>query len=118
MHWFGFSLNLITLLALSVVVGILVDDAIVETENIVRHLRMGKKPIDAASDAAAEPGTAAIATSLPLAAVFVPLSFMPGIAGRFFREIGPTAPPAVILQLLTAPPRNPLLAPSSPPPPG
>src|SRR3546814_2309969 len=91
MHWFGFSLNLITLLALSVVVGILVDDAIVEIENIVRHLRMGKKPIDAARDAAAEIGTAVIATSLTLAAVFVPVAFMPGIAGKFFREFGWTA---------------------------
>src|SRR3546814_7236604 len=102
MHWFGFSLNLITLLALSVVVGILVDDAIVEIENIVRHLRMGKKPIDAARDAAAEIGTAVIATSLTLAAVFVPVAFMPGIAGKFFREFGWTAATAVMFSLLVA----------------
>src|SRR5690606_30413228 len=110
MHWFGFSLNLITLLALSVVVGILVDDAIVEIENIVRHLRMGKHPIDAARDAAAEIGTAVIATSLTLAAVFVPVAFMPGIAGKFFREFGWTAATAVMFSLLVARLLTPMMA--------
>ncbi|GAB3311667.1 efflux RND transporter permease subunit [Luteimonas notoginsengisoli] len=110
MHWFGFSLNLITLLALSVVVGILVDDAIVEIENIVRHLRMGKTPIDAARDAAAEIGTAVIATSLTLAAVFVPVAFMPGIAGKFFREFGWTAATAVMFSLLVARLLTPMMA--------
>jgi multidrug efflux pump subunit AcrB len=110
MHWFGFSLNLITLLALSVVVGILVDDAIVEIENIVRHLRMGKAPIDAARDAAAEIGTAVIATSLTLAAVFVPVAFMPGIAGKFFREFGWTAATAVMFSLLVARLLTPMMA--------
>ena len=110
MHWFGFSLNLITLLALAVVVGILVDDAIVEVENIVRHLRMGKKPIDAARDAAAEIGTAVIATSLTLAAVFVPVAFMPGIAGKFFREFGWTAATAVMFSLLVARLLTPMMA--------
>jgi len=110
MHWFGFSLNLITLLALSVVVGILVDDAIVEIENIVRHLRMGKTPIDAARDAAAEIGTAVIATSLTLAAVFVPVAFMPGIAGKFFREFGWTAATAVLFSLLVARLLTPMMA--------
>jgi len=110
MHWFGFSLNLITLLALSVVVGILVDDAIVEIENIVRHLGMGKKPLDAARDAAAEIGTAVIATSLTLAAVFVPVAFMPGIAGKFFREFGWTAATAVMFSLLVARLLTPMMA--------
>ena len=110
MHWFGFSLNLITLLALAVVVGILVDDAIVEIENIVRHLRMGKHPIDAARDAAAEIGTAVIATSLTLAAVFVPVAFMPGIAGKFFREFGWTAATAVMFSLLVARLLTPMMA--------
>ena len=110
MHWFGFSLNLITLLALSVVVGILVDDAIVEIENIVRHLRMGKPPIEAARDAAAEIGTAVIATSLTLAAVFVPVAFMPGIAGKFFREFGWTAATAVMFSLLVARLLTPMMA--------
>ncbi|MBN6149764.1 efflux RND transporter permease subunit [Xanthomonas sp. AmX2] len=110
MYWFGFSLNLITLLALSVVVGILVDDAIVEIENIVRHLRMGKPPLEAARDAAAEIGTAVIATSLTLAAVFVPVAFMPGIAGKFFREFGWTAATAVLFSLLVARLLTPMMA--------
>lgn len=110
MHWFGFTLNLITLLALSVVVGILVDDAIVEIENIVRHLRMGKPPLEAARDAAAEIGTAVIATSLTLAAVFVPVAFMPGIAGKFFREFGWTAATAVLFSLLVARLLTPMMA--------
>ena len=110
MYWFGFSLNLITLLALSVVVGILVDDAIVEIENIVRHLRMGKPPLEAARDAAEEIGTAVIATSLTLAAVFVPVAFMPGIAGKFFREFGWTAATAVLFSLLVARLLTPMMA--------
>jgi multidrug efflux pump subunit AcrB len=107
---FGFTLNLITLLALSVVVGILVDDAIVEIENIVRHLRMGKSPLDAARDAADEIGTAVIATSLTLAAVFVPVAFMPGIPGKFFREFGWTAATAVVFSLLVARLLTPMMA--------
>ena len=110
MHWFGFSLNLITLLALSVVVGVLVDDAIVEIENIVRHLRMGKSPMVAARDAADEIGTAVIATSLTLAAVFVPVAFMPGIPGKFFREFGWTAATAVLFSLLVARLLTPMMA--------
>jgi multidrug efflux pump subunit AcrB len=110
MHIFGFSLNLITLLALSVVVGILVDDAIVEVENIVRHLRMGKPPLQAARDAADEIGVAVIATSLTLAAVFVPVAFMPGIAGKFFREFGWTAATAVMFSLLVARLLTPMMA--------
>lgn len=106
----GFSLNIITLLALSVVVGILVDDAIVEIENIVRHLGMGKSPLQAARDAAQEIGTAVIATSMTLAAVFVPVAFMPGIAGKFFREFGWTAATAVIFSLLVARLLTPMMA--------
>ncbi len=110
MYLFNFSLNLITLLALSVVVGILVDDAIVEVENIVRHLRMGKPPLQAARDAADEIGIAVIATSLTLAAVFVPVAFMPGIAGKFFREFGWTAATAVMFSLLVARLLTPMMA--------
>lgn len=108
--WLGFSLNIITLLALSVVVGILVDDAIVEIENIVRHLRMGKKPLEAAREAATEIGTAVIATSMTLTAVFVPVAFMPGIAGKFFREFGWTAATAVLFSLLVARLLTPVMA--------
>ncbi|MEO8160628.1 MAG: efflux RND transporter permease subunit, partial [Arenimonas sp.] len=110
MYLFGFTLNIITLLALSVVVGILVDDAIVEIENIVRHLRMGKSPMQAAIDAADEIGTAVIATSLTLAAVFVPVAFMPGIAGKFFLEFGWTAATAVMFSLLVARLLTPMMA--------
>ncbi|MBS7456028.1 efflux RND transporter permease subunit [Coralloluteibacterium stylophorae] len=110
MYVFGFTLNIITLLALSVVVGILVDDAIVEIENIVRHLRMGKPPLEAAREAAGEIGNAVIATSLTLAAVFVPVAFMPGIAGKFFREFGWTAATAVLFSLLVARLLTPMMA--------
>ncbi|MGY1519612.1 efflux RND transporter permease subunit [Luteimonas sp. A482] len=102
MYWFGFSLNMITLLALAVVVGILVDDAIVEVENIDRHLRMGKTPKQAALEAADEIGLAVVATSCTLAAVFIPVAFMPGIPGKFFREFGWTAASAVLFSLLVA----------------
>jgi multidrug efflux pump subunit AcrB len=110
MYFMGFSLNLISLLALAVVVGILVDDAIVEIENIVRHLKMGKSPIDAARDAADEIGVAVIATSITLGAVFEPVAFMPGIPGKFFREFGWTAAIAVLFSLLVARLLTPMMA--------
>ncbi|MFY2762782.1 efflux RND transporter permease subunit [Arenimonas sp. MALMAid1274] len=106
----GFSLNMITLLALAVVVGILVDDAIVEVENIDRHLAMGKSPKVAATDAADEIGLAVIATSATLAAVFVPVAFMPGIAGKFFLEFGWTAATAVLFSLMVARLLTPMMA--------
>jgi multidrug efflux pump subunit AcrB len=110
MHWLGFSLNLLTLLALAVVIGILVDDAIVEVENVSRHRAMGKTPMQAAIDASDEIGTAVIATSATLAAVFVPVAFMPGIVGKFFREFGWTAAAAVLFSLLVARLLTPMLA--------
>lgn len=110
MWLFGFSLNLVTLLALAAVVGILVDDAIVEVENIDRHLGMGKTPKAAATDAADEIGLAVIATSATLAAVFVPVAFMPGIAGKFFLEFGWTAATAVLFSLLVARLLTPMMA--------
>jgi len=110
MWLFGFSLNLITLLALAVVVGILVDDAIVEVENIDRHLAMGKSPKQAAIDAADEIGLAVIATSMTLAAVFIPVAFMPGIPGKFFREFGWTAATAVLFSLAVARMLTPMMA--------
>ena len=88
---FGFSINIVTLLALSLVIGILVDDAIVEVENIVRHLRMGKTPYQAAMEAADEIGLAVIATTFTLIAVFLPTAFMSGIPGKFFKQFGWTA---------------------------
>ncbi|GAB2504195.1 efflux RND transporter permease subunit [Arenimonas alkanexedens] len=106
----GFSLNMITLLALAVVVGILVDDAIVEVENIDRHLAMGKSPKVAATEAADEIGLAVIATSATLAAVFIPVAFMPGIAGKFFLEFGWTAATAVMFSLMVARLLTPMMA--------
>lgn len=102
MYLQGFSVNLVTLLALSLVVGILVDDAIVEVENIVRHLRMGKSPYQAAMEAADEIGLAVIATTFTLIAVFLPTAFMSGIAGRFFKQFGWTASLAVFASLVVA----------------
>jgi multidrug efflux pump subunit AcrB len=106
----GFSLNILTLLALSLVVGILVDDAIVEVENIVRHLRMGKKPKEAAMDAAIEIGLAVVATTLTIVAVFVPVAFMSGIAGEFFGPFSFTVVVAVLFSLLVARTLTPMMA--------
>jgi len=102
MYYFEFSLNVVTLLALSLVIGILVDDAIVEVENIVRHQRMGKKPYQAAIEAADEIGMAVIATTFSLVAVFLPTAFMSGIAGRFFKQFGWTAALAILASLVVA----------------
>ncbi|MBB4351719.1 multidrug efflux pump subunit AcrB [Rhizobium cellulosilyticum] len=110
MYLFGFSLNIITLLALSLVVGILVDDAIVEIENIARHLRMGKKPLDAAMEAANEIGLAVIATTFTLVAVFLPTAFMSGIPGLLFRQFGITAAVAVLASLVVARLLTPMMA--------
>lgn len=110
MYWFGFSLNVVTLLALTLVVGILVDDAIVEIENIVRHLRMGKKPINAATDAAEEIGMAVIATTFTLIAVFLPTAFMSGISGMIFKQFGWTAVLSIFFSLLVARFLTPMMA--------
>jgi multidrug efflux pump subunit AcrB len=110
MYYLDFSLNVLTLLSLALVVGILVDDAIVEIENIVRHLRMGKSPYQASMDAATEIGLAVIATTLTLVAVFLPTAFMGGIAGKFFRQFGITAAVAVFASLLVARMLTPVMA--------
>ncbi len=106
----GYTLNILTLLALSLVVGILVDDAIVEVENIVRHLRMGKKPMEAAMDAAIEIGLAVVATTLTICAVFIPVAFMSGIAGEFFGPFSFTVVVAVLCSLLVARTLTPMMA--------
>ncbi|GGX14718.1 ACR family transporter [Pigmentiphaga litoralis] len=110
MYVLGFSINVISLLALSLVVGILVDDAIVEVENIVRHLRMGKSPYDAAMEAADEIGLAVIATTFTLIAVFLPTAFMSGVAGKFFKQFGWTASLAVFASLVVARVLTPMMA--------
>ncbi|PNK60723.1 efflux RND transporter permease subunit [Psychrobacter sp. FDAARGOS_221] len=110
MYLFDFSLNLISLLALSLVVGVLVDDAIVEVENIMRHLRMGKTPYQAAMEAADEIGLAVIATTFTLIAVFLPTAFMSGVVGQFFRQFGWTAAIAIFASLLVARLITPMMA--------
>ncbi|HZF25634.1 MAG TPA: efflux RND transporter permease subunit [Steroidobacteraceae bacterium] len=102
MQWMGFTLNQISLLALSLVAGVLVDDAIVEIENIVRHMRIGKSGYKAALDAADEIGLAVVATSATIIAVFLPVSFMPGITGQYFIQFGLTVAAAVFFSLLVA----------------
>ena len=109
MVWLGFTLNIVTLLALSLVIGILVDDAIVEVENIVRHLRIGKSPYQAALEASDEIGLAVIATTFTLIAVFLPTAFMSGIAGKFFKQFGWTASIAVFMSLVVARVLTPML---------
>jgi hydrophobe/amphiphile efflux-1 (HAE1) family protein len=106
----GFSLNLVTLLAITLSTGILVDDAIVEIENIERHIQMGKSPYNAAMEAADEIGLAVVAISLTIVAMFMPASFMPGIAGQFFKQFGITVSVQVLFSLLVARLVTPMLA--------
>ena len=105
-----FSLNLVSLLAITIVTGILVDDAIVEIENIVRHMQMGKSPYRAALEAADEIGLAVIAITTTIIAVFTPVSFMGGIAGQYFKQFGLVVAAAVFFSLLVARLITPLLA--------
>ena len=110
MQWMGFSLNMVSLLALSLVSGVLVDDAIVEIENIMRHLRMGKSAYRAAMDAADEIGLAVVATTIVIVAVFVPVSFMGGVVGQYFIQFGLTVAIATIFSLFVARFITPVLA--------
>ncbi len=110
MELLGFTLNNISLLALSLVAGILVDDAIVEIENIVRHMRMGKTAFQASLDAADEIGLAVVATTMAIVAVFLPVGFMGGIPGQFFKQFGLTVVFAVLFSLLVARMLTPLIA--------
>jgi multidrug efflux pump subunit AcrB len=109
-YLFGYTLNTVTLLSLALVVGVLVDDAIVEIENISRHLRMGKTPMQAALEAADEIGMAVIATTFSLVAVFLPTAFMGGIPGKFFKQFGWTAVLAILASLLVARLLTPMMA--------
>ena len=112
--WFmdlmGFSLNSLSLLALSLVAGVLVDDAIVEIENIVRHMRMGKTAYQASIDAADEIGLAVLATTMAIVAVFLPVGLMPGISGQFFKNFGLTVVVAVLTSLAVARLITPMIA--------
>jgi HAE1 family hydrophobic/amphiphilic exporter-1 len=106
----GFSLNLVTLLALTLVIGILVDDAIVEIENIEKRVARGARPFQAALEGADAIGLAVVATTMAIVVVFTPVSFMPGIAGQFFKEFGLTVSVAVLFSLLVARLVTPLMA--------
>ena len=110
MKLFGFSLNMITLLALTLVVGILVDDAIVEIENIEKRVARGARPYQAALEGADAIGLAVVATTMAIVVVFTPVSFMGGIPGQFFREFGLTVSVAVLFSLLVARLVTPLMA--------
>ncbi len=110
MYLFGFTINVVTLLSLSLVIGILVDDAIVEIENIIRHLQMGKTPYQAAMEAADEIGLAVIATTFTLIAVFLPTAFMTGVVGKFFVQFGWSAAIAVFFSLVVARMLTPMMA--------
>jgi multidrug efflux pump subunit AcrB len=110
MDMMGFTLNGLSLLALSLVAGVLVDDAIVEIENIVRHMRMGKTAYQAAIDAADEIGLAVVATTFSIVAVFLPVGLMPGISGQFFKNFGLTVVAAVLLSLAVARLVTPMIA--------
>jgi hydrophobe/amphiphile efflux-1 (HAE1) family protein len=110
MQWFGFTLNQMSLLALCLITGVLVDDAIVEIENITRHMKMGKSGYKAAMDAADEIGLAVVACSMAIIAVFLPVSFMGGIIGQFFIQFGFTVAVAVFMSLVVARLITPLLA--------
>lgn len=112
--WFldllGFTLNTMSLLALGLVAGVLVDDAIVEIENIVRHMRMGKSAYQASIDAADEIGLAVVATTFSIVAVFLPVGLMPGVAGQFFKNFGLTVVASVLMSLAVARMITPMLA--------
>jgi len=110
MDMMGFTLNFLTLLALSLVSGVLVDDAIVEIENIVRHMRMGKSAYQASIDAADEIGLAVLATTMSIVAVFLPVGLMPGMSGQFFKQFGMTVVVAVLLSLAVARLITPMIA--------
>ncbi len=110
MDMMGFSLNTLSLLALGLVAGVLVDDAIVEIENIVRHMRMGKSAYQASIDAADEIGLAVVATTFSIVAVFLPVGLMPGVSGQFFKNFGLTVVVSVLMSLAVARTITPMVA--------
>jgi hydrophobic/amphiphilic exporter-1 (mainly G- bacteria), HAE1 family len=110
MNMFGFTINMITLMALSLCVGLLIDDAIVVRENIVRHVQMGKKPYEASLDGTQEIGLAVLATTFSIVAVFMPIGFMGGIIGKFFHEFGITIVAAVLISMFVSFTLDPMLS--------
>ena len=110
MNLFGFTINMITLMALSLCVGLLIDDAIVVRENIVRHVQMGKPPYQASLDGTQEIGLAVLATTFSIVAVFLPVGFMGGIIGKFFHEFGVTIVAAVLISMFVSFTLDPMLS--------
>jgi hydrophobic/amphiphilic exporter-1 (mainly G- bacteria), HAE1 family len=110
MNLFGFTINMVTLMALSLCVGLLIDDAIVVRENIVRHVQMGKQPYQAAMDGTQEIGLAVLATTFSIVAVFLPIGFMGGIIGKFFHEFGVTIVAAVLISMFVSFTLDPMLS--------
>ncbi|MEN9329922.1 MAG: hypothetical protein RLZZ484_1110, partial [Pseudomonadota bacterium] len=110
MHMLGFTINMVTLMALSLCVGLLIDDAIVVRENIVRHVQMGKNAFDAAMQGTQEIGLAVLATTLSIVAVFLPIGFMQGIIGKFFHEFGLTIVAAVLISMFVSFTLDPMLS--------
>ncbi|MCX8010817.1 MAG: efflux RND transporter permease subunit, partial [Ignavibacteria bacterium] len=110
MYALDFTLNMMSLLALSLAVGLLIDDAIVVIENIYRHMQQGETPLEAAKSASQEIGLAVMATTFTVVAVFVPVAFMPGIVGRFFYQFGITVSVAVLVSLFVAFTLTPMLS--------
>ena len=110
MQMFGFTINMITLMALSLCVGLLIDDAIVVRENIVRHVQMGKSAYKASLDGTQEIGLAVLATTLSIVAVFLPIGFMEGIIGKFFHEFGITIVAAVMISMFVSFTLDPMLS--------
>jgi len=110
MYAFGFSINMVTLMAMSLCVGLLIDDAIVVRENIVRHVQMGKPPYQAALDGTNEIGLAVLATTFSIVAVFLPIGFMGGIIGKFFHEFGVTIVAAVLISMFVSFTLDPMLS--------
>lgn len=110
MYAFGFSINMVTLMALSLCVGLLIDDAIVVRENIVRHVAMGKTPYQASLDGTQEIGLAVLATTFSIVAVFLPIGFMGGIIGKFFHEFGVTIVAAVLISMFVSFTLDPMLS--------
>ncbi len=110
MNLFGFTINMITLMALSLCVGLLIDDAIVVRENIVRHVQMGKGPYQASLDGTQEIGLAVLATTFSIVAVFLPIGFMGGIIGKFFHEFGVTIVAAVLISMFVSFTLDPMLS--------
>ena len=110
MYLFGFTVNMVTLMALSLCVGLLIDDAIVVRENIVRHVQMGKGPFEASMDGTQEIGLAVLATTFSIVAVFLPIGFMGGIIGKFFHEFGVTIVAAVLISMFVSFTLDPMLS--------